>query len=222
MAVKSLVNMLTSAQGYVANTLAGDHASFKSKQIYARASFVGFIPASIAAISIETVLGMLLGVGSVITIGKHSDVYKTSKFHLKCSNILISLPYYNFLCAINPTAELTTTKKGQDAVVKKQGLITESTRKAFKNFAKGNAQSTNWFPKQVTSRLTYATLLVACVVTRAVDGVIGLGAAAASILLLGTSKTLNTVAYKALQTPGIIYDIYYCGIKFINPGASKN
>jgi hypothetical protein len=57
------------------------------------------------------------------------------------------------------------------------------------------------------------------VITRLVDGIIGVIAAVLSFLTLGKVASINNVAYRALQAPGIVKDLFKCTIKFINPWA---
>ncbi len=97
------------------------------------------------------------------------------------------------------------------------GFITHFVTDALKNIARDCYRSENLLIQHVASRLTYAVLAISSLVTRAVDGVIGIPAAGLAILTFGKIESLNNLAYRSLQTPGIVEDLFYCTIKIINP-----
>lgn len=97
------------------------------------------------------------------------------------------------------------------------GFLSDLVINPLKDIARSCYNSDNFLKRHVASRLTYALLAVSCLVTRAVDGIIGIPAAGLSILTGGKFESLNNLAYRTLQAPGIINDLFYCTIKFINP-----
>jgi hypothetical protein len=88
---------------------------------------------------------------------------------------------------------------------------------SLKALARSCYKSDNFLKRHVASRLTYALLAVSCLATRVADGAIGVAAAGLSVLTGGNFESLNNLAYRTLQAPGIINDLFYCTIKFINP-----
>ena len=52
---------------------------------------------------------------------------------------------------------------------------------------------------------------------RVVDAIIGVFAGLASLITLGKIGSINNLAHRALQFPGLVKDLFYCGTKFINP-----
>ncbi len=55
------------------------------------------------------------------------------------------------------------------------------------------------------------------IATRIIDGLIGIGAGVLSMASAGRFKKLNSIAYSSLQFPGILFDLYFCALKAINP-----
>lgn len=99
------------------------------------------------------------------------------------------------------------------------GFLSNNATNLLKDVARTCYRSDNFVKRHVISRLTYALLAMASLVTRTVDGIICMPIAAASILTCGTFPTLNNIAYRSLQAPNIINDLFYCIVKFINPWA---
>jgi hypothetical protein len=136
---------------------------------------------------------------------------------LESSKPLLYAPFLNFLHFINPKAALSSSTKPPMIDATGNGFIAGKVIGSVKNIANGCRNSHNFLKREVASRLSYVLLAVAAVVSRAIDGVIGIPAAALSILTGGTYVSLNNLAVRALQATGIISDLYYCCIKFLNP-----
>ncbi len=183
----------------------------------------------------DTIIGMGLGCGDIVTAGKIESLHKLSVSQLDFSYKILSPSYRNFLKAINPKAHFSDEVNTYDINFQKRnseinhkppmiscrgnGLLADSIALSLDNFANRSYQSDNLIKKYVISRLTYPVLALACLVTRLVDGIIGLLAATFSLLTLGKFTLLNNIAVRGLESTGIINDFFYCVIKTINPGA---
>lgn len=206
--------------------------TFIKKHILARGAHFVLAPASLITSAVDTLVGLGVGIGSLCTLGKHEPTFKTAFNHLSGAQKLFVRPYVNLLQVINPEARFSgnwadrSFAERQFGLVKQamisgdgDGFLSNFVTKRLKNIARSCYNSDNFLKRHVASRLTYALLAISCLVTRVADGVIGIGAAGLSILTGGKFESLNNLAYRTLQAPGIIRDLFYCTIKFINPWA---
>lgn len=214
------------AEHYVASSwVQSDETTFLKKHVLARGAHLLLTPASFITSAVDTIIGLGAGIGAICTLGKHQSTVKVAFNHLSGSNKLFVRPYVNFLQTINPEAKFSGDAANQPFGLAKQamisgdgdGFLSDLVINPLKNIARSCYNSDNFLKRHVASRLTYALLAVACLVTRAVDGIIGIPAAGLSILTGGKFESLNNLAYRTLQAPGIINDLFYCTIKFINP-----
>lgn len=216
----------TPAEDYIdINLVHDDDTTFVKKHILARGAHILLTPVSFITSAVDTIIGLGAGIGAICTLGTHKQTFNVACYHLSSSKELFVLPYVNFVQTINPEARfseayivryLGLAKKAMisgDGV----GFLSDFVINPLKNIARSCYNSDNFLTRHVASRLTYALLAVSCLVTRAVDGIIGIPAAALSILTVGKFESLNNLAYRTLQAPGIIGDLFYCTIKFINP-----
>lgn len=174
----------------------------------ARGAHLLLTPASFITSAVDTIIGLGAGLGAICTLGKNKQTFKVACNHLSSSDKLFVRPYVNFLKTINPEAKISGDG---------DGFLSDLVINPLKNIARRCYNSDNFLKRHIASRLTYALLAVSCLVTRAVDGIIGIPAAGLSILTGGKFESLNNLAYRTLQAPGIINDLFYCTIKFINP-----
>lgn len=228
------------AEHYVdSNWVESDKTTFLKKHVLARGAHLLLAPASFITSAVDTIIGLGAGIGAICTLGKHQPTIKAAFNHLSSSNKLVVRPYVNILQTINPKAKFSGDLANQPYVVRYlaqctdykppmisgdgDGFISDIVINSLKNVARACYNSDNFLKRHVASRLTYALLAVSCLVTRAIDGIIGIPAAGLSILTGGKFESLNNLAYRTLQAPGIINDLFYCTIKFINPwtGTSK-
>lgn len=79
--------------------------------------------------------------------------------------------------------------------------------------------SESFFKRHVVSRLTYALMVMASLVARVADGIIGVLAAVGSFCYLGTNEQLNVTAFKGFQAVTNLRDIFIYSIKCMNPWA---
>lgn len=217
------------AELYVYNNwIQSDETTFLKKHVLVRGAYFVLAPASFIASAIDTIIGLGAGIGAICTLGKHQRTFEVAFEHLSSSNKLVVRPYANILQTINPEAKFSGNlacpgNKSPMISGHGDGFISDMVISSLKNVAIACYRSNNFLKRHVASRLTYALLAVSCLVTRAVDGIIGILAAGLSILTVGKFESLNNLAYRTLKAPGIINDLFYCTIKFINPwsGTSK-
>lgn len=222
----SYINITNSSIGpvkdYVAkNWVSSEETSFVKKQVLARGAYLILAPASLVTSAVDAIIGVGAGIGAICALGKHKPTCQFTIKHLHSSDRMIAEPYVNLLKALNPDFELTEGRSLIGAMG--HGFTSHFIREPLKEVARSCYDSDSLLKRHVASRLTYALLAIASVVTRAVDGVIGVPAAALSLLTLGKFESLNHLAYRGLQVPGIINDLFYCTIKLVNPwtGTSK-
>jgi hypothetical protein len=219
----SLTYSLTEAADHYVNhnLVQSNETTFLKKQILARGARFVLTPASFISSALDTIIGLGAGIGAILTLGTHASTFKVAINHLSNSKMLVALPYVNILLTINPEAKVAenSTNKYKPPMIRadKDGLISDIVINSLRNVARTCYNSDNFLKRHVATRLTYVLLAVSCLVTRVVDGIIGIPAAGLSILTGGKYESLNNLAYRTLQTPGIIYDLFYCTIKLINP-----
>jgi len=214
---------LKSAEEYVEdNWVYSDSPSFSKKHLLARGAYFFLAPASLITSAIDTIVGLGAGIGTICTAGRYPQPYKFAMNHLSSSNKLFSHLYLNFLRAINPEAPFMEDGDNPPRIsINGDGFLSDLVISPLRKTARSCYNSNNFLKRHVASRLTYAVLALSCLVTRAVDGVIGIVAASLSILRCGKIESLNHLAYRALQAPGIINDLFYCIIKCINPWTGR-
>lgn len=243
MSYTNITNASTVAAAYYVkkNWVYSDETTFLKKHVLGRGAHFMLAPTSFITNALDTIVGLGAGIGAICTLGKHQPTLTAAFNHLSRSNKLAVHPYVHFLKTINPEAKfsgdlenlppteriiaMTIGSSYRPARISGDGdgFISDTAITSLKNIARGCYNSDNFLKRHVASRLTYVLLAISCLVTRVVDGVIGVLTGAFSILTVGKFESLNNVAYRALQAPGIINDLFYCTIKFINPwtGTSK-
>ena len=222
------------AENYIdSNWVRSDETTFIKKHLLARGAHFFLTPASFITSAIDTAVGLGVGIGVICTLGMHLPTAKVAFNHFSSSNKLFVRPYVNLLQTINPKARFSGDLANQTYVVRflaqcnnyeppvvsgdGDGFISDTVITSLKSVARTCYNSDNFLKRNVASRLTYALLAISCLVARVVDGIIGIPAAGLSILTGGKFESLNNLAYRTSQAPGIITDLFYCTIKFINP-----
>ena len=186
---------------------------FLKKHVLARIAHCVLTPFSLLTNLADTTIGIGSGIVSVFTAPLQNKISIFAMNHLDGSRKLMAQPYVNLLNAINPYAKFSKNLENKNV------LTSDSVNNFLKKIANDCYNSNNFLKRHIASRLTYALHAISSLVTRSVDGIIGLLAATFSILSLGKFKLLNNLAYKGLQAPAVIKDFLYCAIKIINPGA---
>jgi hypothetical protein len=219
-------------KGYIAAYwVHANNTNFFKKHIAARAGNLALTPWSFITNVADSIIGVGGGIACVVSAGLHAPTVRFARNHLSRTGTIVAQPYVNFLHTLNPTADfpidpppwvLNADKDRPLVSSEGNGLITHYVYGFLKGVAKDYRESENFFKKHIASRLTYALLLVSCVVTRVVDGIIGVIAAVFSCLFLGLVPPLNNLAYRGLQGTALIHDVFYCAMKILNPWASKS
>lgn len=190
--------------------------SFLKSQVLARAGFLASIPSSTITSAVNMIVGVGAGFATIVTGGKCSSSFRLAMDSLDNSQKTVSVLYMNFLKTLNPQARFVNHSKAF-ITADGDGFITNQISTALKALALNYLSSENVFKRHIASRLTYALLAISSVVTRVADGIIGSVAAVLSLLTLGKVESMNNLAYRGLQIPGIIKDLFYCAAKIINP-----
>ena len=205
------------------NWVISPNTNFVKKQIGARAAYLGLTPVSAVTSVLDTLVGSIAGIGSILTLGLHKPTNDLHVRNIALSRLIVSLPFSGFLKVINPSAEFPGKTNENRILIGSQfdGLVFDFVLPKLKNYANEFSLSNNVFKKHVLSRLTFALTAIAAVVTRVADAAIGLVAAAFSIITLGIYPSLNNLAARGLHAPGVFHDIFYAAIKTINPWAVR-
>lgn len=174
-------------------------------------------PFEILAVLADTLLGLVLAVGTILTFGASKDLRMFAKRHLETLNYLVAQPVKNLLCIMNTGEEATggdTYEGGGWEQEKGRGLCTQAAYD-FQN------RKARYFLKsrycQVAARLIYLITIPLLIVARVVDLAIGVIALAVSLLTLAQFRLPNQLAYRGLKFSGVVDDVVQSLICFINP-----
>jgi hypothetical protein len=188
-----------------------------SEKIYARTANLLLAPVVLITCALDTILGLGATLGVVCTLGRHNIIADQAATLMLHSTKLLTAPYMQLLKTIDPK-QRSYEKKYTNNYTCDKGLLTEKITFIFAHILK-ISKSQNFFNRHIVSRLCFALLAMASLVTRVVDGLIGVLAASVSLLTLGYFHNVNQIAYQNLQAPGIITDIFVCILGILNPQA---
>ncbi|MGD2169511.1 MAG: hypothetical protein PVI40_04655 [Chlamydiota bacterium] len=206
--------------------------NFLKNQVLTRIGFLALIPYATITSAVNMIRGVGAGFATIVTAGNHLPSLRLAMNDLNSSQRIVSKVYMNFLKVLNPQAQFTskeprtspgsiyrhlTVNSNAFITADGDGFITDHISSGLKSLARSYLSSENVFQRQIASRLTYVLLAVSSVITRVADGVIGSVAAVLSLLTLGKVESINNLAYRGLQIPGIVKDLVYCATKIINP-----
>lgn len=230
-------SLVKPAEHYISQNWAhSEDANVFQKHVLARGGYLLLSPCYAITSALDTIMGIGSGIGAIATGGTHWTTYKFSMLHLDSSRRIVVYPFASLLGTLNPQAKFSNslrymsrrtqlaaniTGKSYEAFItgSGDGFIADAVSEPLKNVARRCYNSDNPFTHHVASRLTYLILIISSVVTRAIDEIIGIIAGTFSLLTLGKVESINNLAYRALQAPGIVKDLFYCTTKFINPWA---
>jgi hypothetical protein len=192
-----------------------EDTTFVKKHILARGAYLILTPASAITCALDTIVGLGYGFECICSRGKSIRLYTYTSQYLPAANSLLSLPYLNFLRAFNPEAKVT-----KDAKISCEGIgfITNFTAMPLRNLGRTCHSSSNVFKKHICSRIIYVLLVPTILITRVADGIISVPATFVSLVLLGKVHSMNNLSFRSLQSTGIIQDLFFCTVKFMNPG----
>lgn len=183
-------------------------------QIFSRTTSLALLPCSLVTGIADTVLGTAATAASILTLGKFEGISKFAARHIASG--IITNPYVFLLKTINPNAQFTTHNNALISA-EGRGFIAKEAYDFFAIMEYKCQRSESLIMNYLGSRITSAVMAIACVVTRAVDGVIGIIAAAFSLLTLGKVESFNNLAFRGLQITDVINDLLYCTLKVFNP-----
>lgn len=174
--------------------------------------------------AVDGATGISLGLVNLITgntISKFSRI--SNEFNLGFKESL-SCTYIDFLNLINPKAKCVL-RNAENLNPKDEfyiyadggGFFPEFTTKKLKHLA-NYLQNQNNFHKHVTARIIYLAAACLCPFARLGDAVIACVVAPISLITCGKYVSINNLAYRTLQFPGIVYDLHYNLSHFLNPG----
>jgi hypothetical protein len=217
-----------------------------------RASHAAGVPISFISNCLDTLIGAGLGCGSLITLGLHPKTFDKTFQFLRSAKMMIADPFVHILLMINPEAHVNFQERCDNYQGGKRRItFVKNMSKIFEKIlskdaalpvipAEGEGFLSNYvistliskgrefrisdhiFHRHVSSRLTYLALLIGCIVARTVDGIISIPVALAAICRGGKNEALNNLAFRTLQAPGIVFDLFYFAVKVINPWAKAD
>lgn len=182
------------------------------RHVIARGINLLLIPAYAVSGAVDIILGSIGAVGAILHFGTNIQWNRFAIIHLKSSRVILSNMYINLIQFLNPSkSSLFTYVEG--------GIVYTYANNKIQNWANNVSKSPNRFVQHVVTRLTYALLAVASIISRVADFAIGLVTGSLSIICLcfGGNNSLNRISFRSLQILAIIYDVFYCTIRCINP-----
>lgn len=165
------------------------------------------------------ILDGLIGVGAggatLVTGGSIPGLNDYAFSHLYTFQEVLTGPYRYFLKTIDPTPKFHFGNEWTDAGG--MGWITDYFIDELGQSASQHTQSDSLFRQHVLSRLTYGLLAIACIVGRLADAILSIPFTLLSICTLGKFTEINNIAYRTLQAPNLVGDLFLCAAHFINP-----
>ncbi|MCC5832857.1 MAG: hypothetical protein JJU12_07440 [Chlamydiales bacterium] len=188
------------------------HSKSHSKKFGIRGAYLSLVPVSAITSIVDTAIGACAAIPVLATAGKHEKTTDFAFQFLASSFTIVSKPYLNLLRTLNPTAEVNRHYDENYPGICAPYFVSMSDE-----IGNNYCGSNNFFKRHVASRLTYAFFAISLVVTRLVEGIIGLIAGAFSLLTVGKVPLLNNTAYLGLSATGIIHELFFFTLKVINP-----
>jgi hypothetical protein len=198
--------------------------NFVDKEIISRCANGIAAPLTILTCAVDIIIGLGTGIGALCTLGRNRPTYKFAKHHLASSKTILADPYINVRKILNPSFVLTCkhevpSENDPFICARGDGFLSDYVKVYLEPKIENLKNSNSRIEKYIASRLTEAVLGVSLIVARVADGIIGIGAAFLSLLPFVNNQSLNNLAYRGLQAPGLISDLFECTIKCINPWA---
>ena len=184
--------------------------SFFQKQITRRGACVIFACTTGSACAVDTIIGMGAATAALLTFGKLPKLSKFAFSHLASSTTLGGFPYIGLLSALN--FESLPIEGGNV----KEPFFGKPLIKAAEDYAK----STHWAKRQISSRFTYALFALTSLVTRVAQIILALITVPLAFLSLGKFKAMNAFALQNIQASCLIYELFMCAHKIVNPQAA--
>lgn len=205
-----------------------DHSEkeFLEKHFISRGRHLLLTPLSAITCALDILVGSILFLKVLSNGGTKKNSYERAFKHLESSQYILSLPYMNFVKIFNPAAIFSEDirRSGVDQVSyisnEGDGLISDYPLHYMRAVATECYRSDKALMRQGAARAIYAMRILVAVITRVADAIIGVAAAPLALFTFGYVNSLNNLAFRALQAPGIIGDLFYTAIKLVNPLAN--
>ena len=169
------------------------------------------IPGYFICCTIDTVMGLGASIASFCTLGANKKIDNWTTYQLSQSSFILSKLFQQFLLTLNPKNSHLDTKKNLPF-----GCNTKYVH-SWEYETIQSSKSAYWLRRHLSTRLKAGLFLLACIITRTIDAIIGIIAACLSLLALGYYKRLNQIAFEGLQFPGVVFDIYVMCLDILNP-----
>ncbi len=213
--------------------------NFCDRHCVSRIGYFSLTPAYAITDTVDTLVGVVGGVLSALFGGTDKDSFNFAMHQLHHSNRLLVDCYVSILKTINPEATFSRSalamEREDDAkdlmadsgfsnplvTAEGCGFIAEVVNVRFRACAEACSKKPDFLSRHVFTRGIYFGLAIVTAIARVVDLIIGVIAMLLSFLTAGKFETINNVAYRALQAPGLLKDEFYCVIKMINPWAGR-
>jgi hypothetical protein len=211
-------------------------ANITSKQ---RAKCFCFAPVAFIGCAIDIVLGIGIGIAAFIATPLGADRITWIAYgFLEKSRCLFTLPFAAILLSTNIKIDGLLHESETTISMHGDGFLANQLLPKLKNYAEACTEESETRIKQwAVSRLTYAVRLCASLATRTVDGAIAFLTVklvvnavtrvahvtfAVIAVFLGTAllsnfDSFNHIAFRTLQAPAVVFDLFYCAIHVLNP-----
>jgi hypothetical protein len=194
-----------------AHKISNLHLSNKfSDRILGRCANVILAPTALITCALDTLMCLGAGLGAICTLGMKKSFVDKMIVHFHETSQILAEPYLQLLTAIAPPYPEYT---------RYNGLFCNLVQPLGSNIKNLISPNNNFLKRHVASRLTIALLVTSLVITKVIDGVIGVIAAPISLVMAGKFKKLNTLALNGLYATNLIGDLMCLSIAIINPKA---
>lgn len=170
---------------------------------------LGLIPASLITKIFDTLAGIPAAALTICSFGTIQGINTFTESNLKEIENVIAAPLYHLVKLFNPQIKVSPSKESRFMFI--HGLEAVC-HKAFEC-----STSENFIERHIYSRSTYIMLAVALTIATTVDIVSIVPLGTITLISCGKFKIINDYTFRALKFPGIIYDLFFCVVKILNP-----
>lgn len=186
-----------------------------------RVTYLKAIPCSIAANLIDMTAGLFWGTVNLLSGGTQEGIRQKASHNLDAFQNIVAQPFQFTIGLLHPKAlHLWKNETLWDDYLKSMflsGFFFDWVDPHIYGIAFELARSENFFKREIATRLTHALRLLVAVITRTADAIIGVITGIFAILTLGRFDLINKVAYRALQAPALISDVFNIGKCIVYP-----
>lgn len=185
------------------------------REFLSRCARILTIPLTLITAILDTIVALGISIAAYGSLGMLTKVTLRACEHFESTRLILIKPIFNFFQFINPR-----TRVAASTIIEPNGHGFVSDRVlSLIDLANRTSASSICFVRHVVSRTLYLVSTIAFIIARLIDAIIAPFATLFALCALGTNHTLNNLAFRALQVPGVIEDIYCCTIRIINPWA---